>query len=49
MTGVSVYVIGYSHGTLTITQNGDIVSTRWSSLTDVSTALAVQRDNEKVE
>ena len=39
----SIYTVGYSNGEIAITQNGDILETRFSSGTDVSTALAARK------
>ena len=39
----SIYTVGYSNGVIAITQNGDILETRFSSGTDVSTALAARK------
>ena len=36
-TGVNVYLFGSSHGVLTITSNGDIISSRWTTGADTST------------
>ena len=42
---VSVYAIGSSNGILAITQTGDILATRFSAGTDVSTALAASAED----
>ena len=39
----SVYVVGYSNGIIEITQNGDMLETRFSSGTDVTTALSAKK------
>ena len=45
--GANLFVVGYSNGALIITQNGDIISSRWSAGTDVSTALGARSDTVK--
>ena len=39
----SIYTVGYLNGVIAITQNGDILETRFSSGTDVSTAPAARK------
>ena len=42
-TGLNVYLFGGSHGVLTITSNGDIISYRWTTGADTSTVLNLRK------
>ena len=41
--GVNVYLFGSSHGVLTITSNGDIISSKWTTGADTSTVLNLRK------
>ena len=45
--GANLFIVGYSNGALIITQNGDIISSRWSAGTGVSTALGARSNTVK--
>ena len=43
-TSVNVYLFGSSRGVLTITSNGDIIPSRWTTRADTSTVLNLRKD-----